>query len=387
MTAFDNIKVNNWPATSNEFEDFLVLKQPLNDTASLTESLPVVAGSKELFPKRTLANTGVSTLAAGSDWNASSGGSNYNGTWDNVFNGAAIADSSTQGASYWMYAYNQTMHVNLREPISGQIEILAGLPGSSGSGTHSITLSAGSTDVVTTTLTAAGASNYQWYDFGNRSNIDKITVQGGDPGVSVWAVRLNNIVLVNPTGGPKKHYDSNASFNGTSAFLYHEPDPLFNLGTDDWAIECWFKKDSLSSTGQLFQLGLEVYYTNNIEIAVNTNGAIQYHMYGNSTSQEGFTSSNSAITAGTWHHMACTRQGTTFRGFLDGVQLGSWTKAANWNVGSSTAAHNSPTIGARTNGSRGNMHLYFDGVIQDFRIYRGTPKYTANFTPPGAILG
>ena len=130
-----------------------------------------------------------------------------------------------------------------------------------------------------------------------------------------------------------------------------------------------------------------MYYTNNIEIAVNTNGAIQYHMYGNSTSQEGFTSSNSAITAGTWHHMACTRQGTTFRGFLDGVQLGSWTKAANWNVGSSTAAHNSPTIGARTNGSRGNMHLYFGGVIQDFRIYRGTAKYTANFTPPGAILG
>ena len=59
MTAFDNIKTNNWPATSNDFEDFCVLKLPLNDQASLTESLPVVVGSKALSPKRTLTNTGA----------------------------------------------------------------------------------------------------------------------------------------------------------------------------------------------------------------------------------------------------------------------------------------------------------------------------------------
>ena len=35
MTAFDNIKTNNWPSESNDFEDFLVLELPLNDDASL----------------------------------------------------------------------------------------------------------------------------------------------------------------------------------------------------------------------------------------------------------------------------------------------------------------------------------------------------------------
>ena len=60
MTAFDNIKTNNWPATSNDFEDFQVLKLPLNDQASLTESLPVVAGSKQIRAKRTgFTNEGV----------------------------------------------------------------------------------------------------------------------------------------------------------------------------------------------------------------------------------------------------------------------------------------------------------------------------------------
>ena len=384
MTAFDNIKVNNWPATSNEFEDFLVLKQPLNDTASFTESLPVNAGSKLLHPKRTLTNSGASSVETGTSYSALiSGTPDSSYPLSNLFGG-------TIGTGYT----NGTRHTN--------------------PGTLTLTLTS-----LNITVTNVRLSTYI-YNTPSTFTVNGTTVpRGSGNGDKEYVVavngQLNTIawsydsgsgpycymrgievdygdgngyqLLTDAPGGIKKHYDNNAIFNGSSAFIYHEPDLLFNLGTDDWAIECWFKKDNLTATGQLFQLGLEVYYTNNIEIAVNTNGAIQYHMYGNSTNTEGFTSSNGVVTAGTWHHMACTRQGTTFRGFLDGVQLGSWTKAANWNVGSSTAAHNSPTIGARTNGSRAAMHLYFGGVIQDFRIYRGNAKYTANFTPPGAILG
>ena len=56
MTAFDNIKTNNWPATFNDFEDFLVLKMALNDNDSLTKSLPVVAGSKTIRPVHSVTN-------------------------------------------------------------------------------------------------------------------------------------------------------------------------------------------------------------------------------------------------------------------------------------------------------------------------------------------
>ena len=377
MTAFNNIKSNNWPAASNDLEDFLVLELPLNDQAALTSSRrDIVAGSTVLHPKRTLTNTGVSTLAAGSDWNASSGGSNYNGTWDNVFNGAAIADSSTQGASYWMYAYNQTMHVNLREPISGQIEILAGLPGSGGSGTHSITLSAGSTDVVTTTLTAAGSSNYQWYDFGNRSNIDKITVQGGDPGVSVWAVRLNNIVLVNPTGGPKKHYDNNAVFGGTHQ-LTIPASPAFNLA-GDFTYEAWTYQDAAVTNGTY--ISSAGYYSGsnagNWVLRRTSATQIGFATY-DGTSNEEYTELSATTSLNTWHHIALTRSGTTVQLFVDGVAGGSMTISKGLEDG----ANNGLVIG------NANSNVPWNGKFQDVRLYNGVAKYTANFTPPGAILG
>ena len=371
MTAFDNIKTNNWPATSNEFEDFLVLELPLNDAASLTESRrDIVVSDKVLHPKVALTNSGVTAVTAGSDWNASSGGSNYNGTWDNVFNGAAIANSSTQGASYWMYAYNQTMSVTLREPISGQIEILAGLPGSSGSGTHSITLSAGSTDVVTTTLTAAGASNYQWYDFGNRNNIDKITVQGGDPGVSVWAVRLNNIVLVNPTGGPKKHYDKNAVFNGSRRI---NTGGNLVFGTGDFTVECWAYPDSASGEEGVFQIsadsvGLATTQTNTVTLQKNSG---VWRAYANDTS----TAFSTSVVAAQWVHLALVRSSGTMSLYVNGV------------ADSTTISDSKNYTGKYINvGGYYDGNYLWTGAIQDLRVYNGVAKYTANFTPPGAIL-
>ena len=389
MTAFDNIKVNNWPATSNDLEDFLVLKLPLNDTASLSESLPVNAGSQELFPKRTLTNSNVKAKRAGVSITDAGTitGSPYDAnhamefafrdgydTYGQPATSQSAAFASNGGTYKIVFAdggYSVSQNIVLKFYING----------------GNIKVNAGETDEQE--FTSSDGSGFQTWTIAasSVSQLKNVQLTNDTNTGPYWSgIYVDGVQLANPPGGTKKHYPENAIFNGSSQFLYHAPDKLFNFGTDDWCIECWFKKDDFQATGELFQLGLEVYYTNNIEISVNTQGAMRYHMYGNGTSQEGFTSSNNVVTAGTWHHMACTRQGTTFRGFLDGVQLGSWTKDATWNVGSSNSDHHSPTIGARTNGSRNAMHVYFGGSIQDFRIYKGVAKYTANFTPPSAIL-
>ncbi len=372
MTAFDNIKTNNWPATSNDFEDFLVLKLPLNDQASLTESLPVVAGSQELFPKRTLTNSGVvANSDVGAKWDASTTGSPFNGSWDVVFDGNATATTSTQGPSYWHYTYESTTSVTLKQAISGQIEILAGRPGSNDSGTHSITLQSGGSDVHTVTLGTNGASGYQWYDFGTRSNIDKFVITGGDPGVAIWAVRLDNVLLVNPTGGPKKHYDASATLTSSSS-NYIQTSGLDAPDSNDYTYECWAKANGTISNYSLFH----THPTSRAGILLLIGSSTAGQMYfGNGGSWSNYKNMTYPAIDDQWHHYAISRQGGgTVKFFLDGQLRGSATTAG-------AHTHGELVLGRQS----GDNNLYWNGQIQDVRVYK-TAKYTSNFTPPSAIL-
>ena len=90
-----------------------------------------------------------------------------------------------------------------------------------------------------------------------------------------------------------------------------------------------------------------------------------------------------ALTSGTlagstWHHFALTRSGSTWRGYLNGTQIGSnvtWT--------GSVVDETSPwLVGAAFGGASG-----LNGFISDLRITTGRARYTANFTPPIAKLG
>ena len=143
MTAFDNIKTNNWPAASNDFEDFLVLKLPLNDNASLTESMPVVAGSQELFPKRTLTNSGgVSLVSAGGIVYSANGGGNLNSSssWANVFNGEVPTNNSSYSDVAAVEGGN-TSTITFSPALSGNIRVRISSSAGSGSTLGSITLS------------------------------------------------------------------------------------------------------------------------------------------------------------------------------------------------------------------------------------------------------
>jgi hypothetical protein len=79
----------------------------------------------------------------------------------------------------------------------------------------------------------------------------------------------------------------------------------------------------------------------------------------------------------TWHHIAVTREGDTWRAFVDGIEVWSDTYAG---------AIYQPAEGALRIGSANTTDLYTDGYIDDLRIIKGTALYTANFTPPAAQL-
>jgi len=81
------------------------------------------------------------------------------------------------------------------------------------------------------------------------------------------------------------------------------------------------------------------------------------------------------LTPHKWYHIAYTRDGSTFRWFVDGVQVGS-----NYTSSASIPDYATPLwIGKGWDGTH-----YLDGYIDEYRLSVGTYRWNANFTPPSA---
>lgn len=87
------------------------------------------------------------------------------------------------------------------------------------------------------------------------------------------------------------------------------------------------------------------------------------------------------LSPNTWHHIAVVRNGSasnSLKIYVDGVDNTDFRNATgnpNWTY-SSTLFLTAPT-----------SETGWDAMkLQDYRIYQGTPKYTSNFTPPGAMF-
>ena len=377
MTAFNNIKTNNWPAASNDLEDFLVLKLPLNDQASLTESLPVNAGSTVLHPKRTLTNTGVSMVAgatgasntiniAASEYSTSGTVSNAG----NLFDGdTSTSISSADGARiYWTPASSISVtkfEVYFSSQYSGY--------------KIGVEVTGGSSQVITK---SNPGNSPGWVEFtsiagdtigpSNQIKFRSYRSNDSDPGIlGINAVRVNDkIVTTAAAVTPKKHYDDNAILaSGSSSYLQTAGLPL--IPNSDYTYECYALADGTPNSWSLFHThptarkGILALFTS------ATNIQLYFGNGGSWTSNHNFTVS----VDNAWHHYAIVRQnGGDISLYMDGVLKGTVTPGAH--------THGDLVIGRQS----GDNNLYWNGPVQDFRIYK-TAKYTANFTPPGAILG
>lgn len=80
-----------------------------------------------------------------------------------------------------------------------------------------------------------------------------------------------------------------------------------------------------------------------------------------------------------WYHIAVTRQGSTFRLFVDGALVSTGTDP---NAITSSASTPISVGGSPVYGSAATL----SGLIDDLRITVGTARYTAAFTPPTAAF-
>ena len=91
------------------------------------------------------------------------------------------------------------------------------------------------------------------------------------------------------------------------------------------------------------------------------------------------TSAALTFNADTWYHVACTRDGNTIRLFLNGVNV------KEVDIGAVTFFDTNQLLGIGS--ARGSAWFnawgsVTGGWIDDYRLIKGEPVYTGNFTPP-----
>lgn len=371
MTVFDNIKVNNWPSsTTDPFEDFCVLKLPLNDQASLTESLPVVVGAKELFPKRTLTNVGVSieqplsvvnvklhTFIHGTPGTFKVNGTtvprgnaaNGDVTFTVAVNGGLSSIAWSYDSGNGPYCYMRGIEVDLGDGNGYQLI----QDGSFGVSAYS-SLVSGTVDSNYPLSNLFGGTIGTGYTNGTRHT---------NPGT----LTLNLSSVFTPT----KHYDNNAKFNA-SVLTTTAPVPrggtprtlefwaYLNSGANSWQNIISYGS---SSDSKCFGINRGNSDTSNIAFTGFSGG-------------DWNTGTSVASYLNTWTHFSVSYDSGTVEIFLNGTSIG--TASRTLDTGGSTFV-----VGGSEHSGNNER---FSGKIQDVRVYNKKIR-TANFTPPGAILG
>jgi hypothetical protein len=164
---------------------------------------------------------------------------------------------------------------------------------------------------------------------------------------------------------------SSLAFDGSGDWLSAPPIPQTNFGSGDFTIECWLYR---TASGAASDSGIA-----SRGAPGNTNGFVF-----------GYTSSNvltfnfnysgpivtgsTAIPINTWTHVSVTRNGNTFRLFVNGAVDATATSSNSQNTNASDVFY----VGR----SGFSSDRIVTGFINDLRITNGIARYVQPFTPP-----
>ena len=141
-------------------------------------------------------------------------------------------------------------------------------------------------------------------------------------------------------------------------------------------MECWFNADVLPGGNDVYLGGVRVDTSSNANTSWNLrifNNVIEGMWVNGSTQYK--TVSPYAITASKWTHVAWVRDGNEQRLYQDGVLVVTSSHTTTPNLNNSSFLE----IGGRTGSG------FFNGKIQDFRIYNNLAKYTGDFIPAAFV--
>ncbi len=157
-------------------------------------------------------------------------------------------------------------------------------------------------------------------------------------------------------------------FNGTTDYLTNAAGAIGDFGTGDFTIEYWWYQNAATNAAFNQHLGTAV-GTAGLAVGLSGTGTLYA-----TTSSTGFASTI-PISLGQWQHIAWVRQSGSLKAYKNGV-LG-YTVAL---------ATNFTETGTGIGASKAGAFIATAGYMASARVVKGIAVYTANFTPPVALL-
>ena len=153
---------------------------------------------------------------------------------------------------------------------------------------------------------------------------------------------------------------------------------VFGFGSSDFTLETWVYSTQSTTSATIYGWGVTPSILPSSFLVLNTtSGNLAFNYSTNGTSSTEIRGGAVGLLTNSWRHIAIARQGSTMRGFIDGVQVFSGAIS-----GSIANQSGRSAFIMTTNGGSDTFLGYFD----DFRVVKGAALYTSNFTPPTAAL-
>lgn len=174
---------------------------------------------------------------------------------------------------------------------------------------------------------------------------------------------------------------SSALFDGTGDAITSPTSADWDFGSGDFSVECWYRTNSIAITTLI--IGRRNPGAWGAWVIHQENNLVRLYASSNGTSWDiASAQSLGTIAAGTWYHIAVTRQGTIFRGYLNGV-LGLLFSSSAILVNTAAPL----LIGGESNGT-----MSCNGWIDEVRISKGISRWgnfilpTAAYTDPVGVV-
>lgn len=161
--------------------------------------------------------------------------------------------------------------------------------------------------------------------------------------------------------------------DGTGDYLTLADSANWAMGSGDFTVDCWIKKNADGVTGYIWgrgsAAGIEVF-----ALRTNSGNTLTFYFRNDVPAGQEMTTT-STITGTAWHHIASIRNGNTVKVYIDGI-----ADATTLDVTGKTMITDDTTFSVGRFGAYDG--LYFNGWNDELRISKGIARWTANFTPP-----